>query len=137
MRTVNNLLHFCTMNNISVNHETLQRRQQIAEDYFNLLDNHLDNIVSGRETEMMSLRQIAQKLYVSHKYLIEIIQEKYRHHPCYFYDKKILEKAKQLLSGTKLSVAEIARRLTYDPSNFSKFFKKYVGQTPMQFRSAL
>jgi len=125
------------MNHIPTNNETLQRRRQVAEGYFNLLDDHLGDIVSGRETEMMSLRQIAQKLFVSHKYLIEIIQEKYSHHPCYFYDEKILDKAKQLLSGTKLSVAEIARRLTYDPSNFSKFFKKYVGQTPMQFRSAL
>jgi AraC family transcriptional regulator of adaptative response / methylphosphotriester-DNA alkyltransferase methyltransferase len=35
---------------------------------------------------------------------------------------------------TSLSIAEIARKLTYDPSNFSKFFKKYVGMSPGQFR---
>ncbi len=39
-----------------------------------------------------------------------------------------------MLSETDKSIAEIAKTLTYDPSNFSKFFKKIVGQTPGQFR---
>jgi AraC-like DNA-binding protein len=39
-----------------------------------------------------------------------------------------------MLLETEKSVSEIAKILTYDPSNFSKFFKKFVGQTPGKFR---
>jgi AraC-like DNA-binding protein len=39
-----------------------------------------------------------------------------------------------MLLTTNLSVAEIARTLTFDPSNFSKFFKHFEGITPKQFR---
>nr|WP_315095501.1 AraC family transcriptional regulator [Chryseobacterium timonianum] len=33
-----------------------------------------------------------------------------------------------------MAIAEIARKFTYDPSEFSKFFKKRTGQTPGNFR---
>jgi AraC-like DNA-binding protein len=35
-----------------------------------------------------------------------------------------------MLNTSDKSVAEIARIFTYDPSNFSKFFKKMTGLTP-------
>jgi AraC-like DNA-binding protein len=31
-------------------------------------------------------------------------------------------------------VADIAASLTYDPSNFTKFFKRFAGLTPKQYR---
>jgi AraC family transcriptional regulator of adaptative response / methylphosphotriester-DNA alkyltransferase methyltransferase len=40
------------------------------------------------------------------------------------------------LLTTNLSIAQIAGRLTYDPSNFTKFFKQYTGTTPKQFRNS-
>ena len=30
----------------------------------------------------------------------------------------------------------IANRLTYDPPSFTRFFKKFAGQTPSQFRNS-
>ncbi|MDE1192112.1 MAG: AraC family transcriptional regulator [Arachidicoccus sp.] len=123
------------MKNAYTNAKKNIRIQQVSENYFKLLDKHLEDLISGREMKMMNIQEISQKLFVSHKYLIEIIKEKYHQHPCHFYDEKILNKAKSLLSTTHLTVAEIARMLTYDPSNFSKFFKKYIGLTPIQFRN--
>lgn len=35
-----------------------------------------------------------------------------------------------MLINTDLSIAEIARKLTYDSSNFSKFFKKWTVLLP-------
>jgi AraC-like DNA-binding protein len=55
-------------------------------------------------------------------------------HPCHFYDEKIISKAKELLKNKEVSIAQISLSLTYDPSNFSKFFKKWTGMTPGQFR---
>ncbi|WP_425549806.1 helix-turn-helix domain-containing protein [Chryseobacterium ginsenosidimutans] len=42
--------------------------------------------------------------------------------------------SKKMLMNTNLSIAVIAKKLTYDPSNFSKFFKNWTSQTPGQFR---
>lgn len=116
------------------NEKQLRRGEEITEQYFQLLDKHLLDIIEERSTEMMSLKQIAEALFVSHKHLTDTIQKTSGHHPCHFYDRKIINCAKKLLTETNRSVRDIALLLTYDPSNFSKFFKKMTGQTPGQFR---
>ncbi|MFT3947721.1 MAG: AraC family transcriptional regulator [Agriterribacter sp.] len=82
----------------------------------------------------MEINQIASELFISHKHLTDTVQKETGNHPCHFYDRKIIDQAKQMLSETDKPVSEIARILTYDPSNFSKFFEKFVGLTPGQFR---
>lgn len=110
------------------------RTEEVATAYLDFLDRHLQNLIDGTETEMLELNQIAQQLFVSKQYLCEIMQDKYGNHPCHFYDQKILDIAKGQLRTTGLAIADIASQLTYDPSNFSKFFKKYVGITPGAYR---
>jgi len=44
--------------------------------------------------------------------------------------------AQDMLANTDDAIADIAIRLDYDPSNFTKFFKKYGGVTPKQYRNA-
>jgi AraC family transcriptional regulator, regulatory protein of adaptative response / methylphosphotriester-DNA alkyltransferase methyltransferase len=112
----------------------MNRNEEIVITYFNLLDKHLDELTNGTETTMLELNQIATLLNLSHKKLITIVRTSLGNHPCHFYDQKILDKAKQLLIESDWPVAKIALRLTYDPSNFSKFFKKYTGITPGTFR---
>ena len=110
------------------------RSKEITQIYFEFLDRHLAELISGVSIEMLELQDIANILCISQKHLIKIIQETSGNHPCHFYDLKIIEEAKNMLCQTDHSIAEIARILTYDPSNFSKFFKKFVGQTPGMFR---
>ena len=112
----------------------LKRSTEITESYFLFLDKHITDVISGDIDHFMEINQIASKLFLSHKHLTATVQNETGNHPCYFYDIKIIEAAKKMLSDTNKSVSEIARILTYDPSNFSKFFKKFVGQTPGQFR---
>lgn len=101
--------------------------------YLIFLDQHIQNVVD-QEEEFLQINQIAEKLNISHVHLTDTIQKLTGHHPCHFYDIKIIEIAKQLLLNQKYSIAEVARILTYDPSNFSKFFKKITGITPGEFR---
>lgn len=119
---------------VPINSE-LSRKADITDRYFRFLDQHLTDLVTGKTTEMLELNDIARELCISHKHLIAIIRETSGEHPCHFYINKIIKKSQQLLTATALPVAEIARMLTYDPSNFNKFFKKYVGQTPGQYRA--
>lgn len=114
----------------------IKRSDEITSQYFVLLDKHIEDLVAGRVGEMMELNEIAAELYVSHKHLTDTIKQTMGAHPCHFYDQKIIEKAKQLLLETNFSVAHIAVTLTYDPSNFSKFFRKYVKSTPDRWRKS-
>ena len=116
------------------NNDLLKRGQEITENYFRFLDGHINDVVSGRTDEFLEINEIADALFISHKHLTDTLQQETGHHPCHFYDDKIIEKAKDLLLNTEQSVSEIAKLFTYDPSNFSKFFKKFTGQTPGQFR---
>lgn len=112
----------------------LKRSKEITENYFQFLDKHIADVVSGNVDEFMEINKIAKALFLSHTHLTDTVQKETGNHPCHFYGLKILDEAKRMLSETDKSIAEIAKILTYDPSNFSKFFKKFVGQTPGQFR---
>ncbi|RYD88960.1 MAG: AraC family transcriptional regulator, partial [Sphingobacteriales bacterium] len=51
---------------------------------------------------------------------------------------RVLLEAKRLLSGSDSTVATIADALHFeDPSYFGRFFRKYEGVTPEQFRKQL
>ena len=116
---------------------TSSRHNKLISAYIELIDIHLSRLAEGQETEMMELGDIARELCVSHKHLIAIVKQATGHHPCHFYIQKILEKVNTLLNETDYPVAEIARKLSYDPSNFTKFYKKYAGMTPGQYRQKM
>jgi len=114
----------------------MKRSEEITHQYFTFLDQHIHEVISGIVPEFMELNEIARELAVSHKHLTDTIKKETGQHPCFFYDQKIIGQAKQMLIVTDKSVAEIARIFTYDPSNFSKFFKKMTGFTPGNFRNS-
>ncbi|WP_407518295.1 helix-turn-helix domain-containing protein [Elizabethkingia anophelis] len=117
--------------------KNIKRSKEILTSYFAFLDQHIDDVVQGRVPEFMELNQIARELAVSHQHLSDTIQQETGHHPCHFYDEKIIDQAKKLLKETEVPIAQVAIQLTYDPSNFSKFFKKWTGQTPGNFRKSI
>ena len=114
----------------------MKRSEEITRRYFDFLDQHIHDVISGKVPEFMELNEIAGELAVSHTHLTDTIRQEKGHHPCFFYDTKIIEQAQLMLVTSDLSVAEIARIFTYDPSNFSKFFKKMTGMTPGGFRKS-
>jgi len=106
-----------------------KRSEELTTNYFAFLDSHIEDVVNGQTDDFLKINQIAKALHVSHSHLSDTLQQETGYHPCHFYDLKILDKAKSLLIETEFSIAEIAKKLTYDPSNFGKFFKKFTGQT--------
>ncbi|AZA93679.1 Bacillibactin transport regulator [Chryseobacterium nakagawai] len=112
----------------------MKRSEEITHQYFDFLRNHVQQVISGVVPEFMEVNEIAGQLAVSHKHLTDTIKKETGQHPCYFYDQEIIRQAKKMLTDSNYSVAEIARIFTYDPSNFSKFFKKMTGETPGDFR---
>ncbi|PWV46602.1 AraC family transcriptional regulator [Chitinophaga sp. S165] len=110
------------------------RKEEIYQDYLRLIDEHLADIIAGRVDEMFELKQFAEALFIHPTHLSNVIKEHTGYHPCYFYEQKLLKMAKELLLDNKHSVADVAAILTYDPSNFTKWFKSFEGITPSKFR---
>ncbi|PIF45548.1 AraC-like DNA-binding protein [Chryseobacterium sp. 52] len=114
----------------------MKRSEEITIQYFDFLEKHIQDVLSGTVPEFMELNEIARQLAVSHKHLTDTVKKEKGQHPCYFYDEKIIREAKVMIKDSDQSIAEIARVFTYDPSNFSKFFKKITGITPGEFRKS-
>ncbi|MDB5269831.1 MAG: DNA-binding protein [Hymenobacter sp.] len=112
----------------------LARQHEITADFRREVDRHLADIVAGRATEMFEIRDFAGILCIHPTHLSNTIKGATGHAPCYFFEARILEVSRELLRDPSRSVASIAANLTYDPSNFTKFFKRFQGCTPKQYR---
>jgi AraC-like DNA-binding protein len=110
------------------------RKDEITSAYLKALDDHLADIVEGRTTVMKEINEIAELLHIHPTHLSNTVKLATGKSACYFYEHKIIEIAKTLLQQGTKSVTDVAYQLTYDPSNFTKFFKSYVHQTPGQYR---
>ncbi len=113
------------------------RSEEIFDKYLQVIDEHLQDVLNGKVDEMFELHEIAGRLFIHPTHLSNVIKNLTGKHPCYFYERKILEVAKGLLDNKQNSIADVARILTYDPSNFTKWFKSYAGIKPSQYRKQL
>jgi AraC-like DNA-binding protein len=114
----------------------MKRPEQITNDFLAELDKHLNDLILNKTDRMFDIRDFAHILAIHPTHLSNTIKQTTGKSPCDFCEAKILEISKKLLQNSTLSIAQIAIQLTYDPSNFTKFFKKYSGQTPSEFRKS-
>ena len=117
--------------------EYLNRQAEITALYLEVMNKHLDDFMAGKAEEMAHLKDLAGIMCLHPVHVSNVIKLYTGHHPCYFYERRILEEAKTLLADEQLSISAIASRLTYDKSNFTKFFKQYQGITPSAYREEL
>ncbi len=77
----------------------------------------------------------AQKLFISNKVLNHAVQITIGKSPKQLIVKRVVLEAKRLLVHSNDSGKIIGLFLGFDePTNFNKFFKKYTGKTPAEFR---
>lgn len=112
----------------------LARQHEITADFRRGVDQHLVDIVAGRATEMLEIRDFAGRLCIHPTHLSNTLKLTTGHSPCFYFEARIVDAARQLLGDTNRSVADIAANLTFDASNFTKFFKRFEGCTPKQYR---
>lgn len=112
----------------------LARQHEITADFRRAVDEHLQDVVAGRTTEMLEIRDLAGQLHIHPTHLSNTIKLTTGYSPCYYFEGRIMEIARQQLHDPRRSVAGIATGLTFDPSNFTKFFKRFQGCTPKQYR---
>jgi AraC family transcriptional regulator, regulatory protein of adaptative response / methylphosphotriester-DNA alkyltransferase methyltransferase len=110
------------------------RKKEIVQQYLTELDNHIKQLKEGQADKALEIKDFAAKLHVHPVHLSNTIKEVTGQSTCDLYENRLLAVSKELLLTTTLPIAQIARQLTYDPSNFTKFFKEYTGTTPKKFR---
>jgi AraC family transcriptional activator of pobA len=111
------------------NHHILDHLEVLLNDYF--ADGDL--ISKGLPT----VQFIAKKLNISSNYLSRLLKTLTGQSTQQFIHEKLIEKAKEKLSTTDLSVSEIAFELGFEHlQSFSKLFKAKTKQSPLEFRQS-
>ena len=111
------------------NHQILGKLEDILENYFN----NEDLLPKGLPT----VQFVADSLNISSKYLGSLLKQLTGQSTQQHIHEKLIEKAKEKLSTTELSVSEIAYELGFEHSqSFSKLFKTKTNQTPLEFRES-
>ncbi len=109
------------------NHRLLDRLEDLLNDYFT----NDQTLKEGLPT----VQFIAGQLNVSPSYLTGILKTLTGQNTQQIIHEKLIEKAKEKLSTTSLSVSEIAYELGFEHSqSFSKLFKAKTKLSPLQFR---
>lgn len=111
------------------NHEILTRFEQALDYYFKsdlLVDKGLPTV-----------HYLSDQLHISSNYLSSTLKHLTGQSARQHIQNKVIERAKEKLSNTPLSVSEIAYQLGFEHSqSFSKLFKQKTNQTPLEFRKS-
>lgn len=111
------------------NNALLVRLEALLADYFN--GNKL------AEVGPPSVSYLAEQLHLSPKYLSDLLRQLTGQSAQQHIQDKLLEKAKNLLTTTNLSVSEIAFQLGFGyAQSFSKLFKNKTSLSPLEFRQS-
>ncbi len=110
-----------------VNHEIINSLDQILEQYF--------QDKTGLEKGFPSVKFISEELRVSQRYLNDLLRALTGNTTQQYIQQQLIEKAKELLSVSSLSVAQIAYQLGFEhPQSFSKLFKSKTHFSPTEFK---
>ncbi|WP_240163873.1 helix-turn-helix domain-containing protein [Spirosoma taeanense] len=105
-----------------------------VEDYLN---EYFANDDLLTEKGIPTVQQVAEAVFVSPNYLSTLLKSLIGKNTQTLIQEKLLEKAKQKLSTTQLTVSEIAYQLGFEHSqSFSKFFKGKLNQSPIKYRQS-
>lgn len=111
------------------NHEVLARLEVVLAEY--LANKAL--LSKG----LPSVQNMADRLNLSAKYLTSLVKQLTGQTTQQFIHERLIDKAKEILSTTSLSVSEIAYGLGFEhPQSFSKLFKSKTRQSPLNFRQS-
>lgn len=114
----------------AISNDILIKTDQILNDYFN----NEETLKNGLPT----VEFLATQVNVSSHYLSDLLRNLTGQNAQQLIHSKLIDKAKDYLMVTNLSVAEIAYQLGFEyPQSFSKLFKKKTNVTPLEFKNSL
>lgn len=111
------------------NHQLLAKFERIVDEYY-------DNNTSA-QSELLTVQRVAELMNLSPNYLSDLLRMHTGQNTQQHIHQRLIEKAKEKLSTTNLSVSEIAYNLGFEHAqSFSTLFKKKTSLSPLEFRQA-
>ncbi|MCF0049337.1 AraC family transcriptional regulator [Dyadobacter sp. LJ53] len=115
-------------------------RKATRNELLNRMEYLLDEYFSKRTSEkgVPTVSQLASLLNLSPKYLSDCLKQLTGQTALQHIHEKLIDKAKEQLASTELSVSEIAYHFGFEfPQSFSKLFKSKNRQTPLEYRQSV
>ena len=108
------------------NHQLLAKFERLVDEYFN----------SGTtQPELLTVQHVAELMNLSPNYLSDLLRMHTGQNTQQHIHQRLIEKAKEKLSTTNLSISEIAYTLGFEHAqSFSTLFKKKTSLSPLEFR---
>ncbi len=111
----------------AVNNDLLKKLEELLEGYFN----YETSISRGIPT----VQDLSDKLNITPSYLSDMLRSLTGQNAQQHIHNRLIEKAKEKLSTTSLSVSEVAYALGFEhPQSFNKLFKTKTNLSPLEFR---
>jgi len=111
----------------NTNSDLLVQVEELLTNYF--------NSSKVQELGLPTVQYISGKLNVSSNYLSDMLRTLTGQNTQQHIHNKLIEKAKEILTTTSMSVSEIAYNLGFEyPQSFSKLFKSKTNTSPLEFR---
>jgi AraC family transcriptional activator of pobA len=111
----------------TVNNDLLTQMEQLLIDYFE----KEKPINDGLPT----VEYLASHLNLSPRYLSDMLRSLTGQNAQHHIHEKLIEKAKEYLTASNSTVAEVAYQLGFEhPQSFNKLFKNKTGKTPLEFK---
>lgn len=113
----------------SANNTLLSKLETLLSEYF-----ESDKV---QQFGLPTVAYLSDELNVSPNYLSDMLRSVTGQSTQHHIHNKIIEKAKELLLTTSLSVSEMAYQLGFEyPQSFNKLFKSKTNVSPLEFRSS-
>ena len=113
----------------AVSHDLLAKLETLLNDYFN----NETALVIGLPT----VQYLSDQLNVSPRYLSDMLRSLTGQNAQQHIHNRLIEKAKEILSISNLSVGEVAYKLGFEhPQSFNKLFKRKTNLSPLEFRQS-
>lgn len=108
-------------------YQVTSREDEITTSFFTLVREHFK--------DQHSVQFYADELCISRKYLTKVINKTMFKSPRDIIHQVLAVEARLLLKNSTANVNEVATQLKFsDQASFSKFFKKHVGKSPLEYK---
>lgn len=113
----------------AASNDLLEKMEDLLNEYFD----SEKSINQGIPT----VQYLAEKLHLTSSYLSDMLRSLTGQNAQQHIHQKLIEKAKEKLSTTSLSVSQVAYELGFEhPQSFSKLFKTKTNLSPLEFRKS-
>ena len=111
----------------AASNDLLQKMQEVLDEYF--------DSEKSLSTGIPTVHYLAEMLHLTPSYLSDMLRSLTGQNAQQHIHHKLIEKAKEKLSTTSLSVGQVAYELGFEhPQSFSKLFKTKTNLSPLEFR---